>query len=137
MSDTSVQPDLSDFEIATDIHTQPFWTAAAEGRLVFPRCSQCHSFRWPPGPFCAACHSQQTEWIAAGAGRIFSYTVIPSQSVTRVVGLIEFPGAGGVRLTASIVDAPMSQLRIDAEVDLCWIRAANANIPAFRLKRSS
>jgi uncharacterized OB-fold protein len=132
MSDTSAYPDLSTFEIQTDVHTQPFWVAAAEGRLIFPRCSECHRFRWPPGPLCAACRSQQTQWLPAGTGRIFSYTIIPAMPAPRVVGLIEFPEAGNVRLTASIVDTSVKQLRIGAQVDLSWIRAANANIPVFR-----
>ena len=141
MSDISAYPDLSTFELAMDTHTQPFWAAATEGRLVFPRCSECRRFRWPPGPFCATCRSQRTEWMPAGPGRIFSYTIIPAARsegdqtppAPRVVGLIEFPEAGSVRLTASIVDTPVKHLSIGADVELSWIQAANASIPVFRL----
>ena len=35
-----------------DALTQPFWDAAAEGRLVAPRCTVCGTFVLPPQPFC-------------------------------------------------------------------------------------
>src|SRR6202042_2548452 len=38
-----------------DAWTQPFWDAAAEGRLVAPRCTTCGTFVLPPQPFCFTC----------------------------------------------------------------------------------
>jgi hypothetical protein len=70
--------------------------------------------------------------IRGNRKNLFLHTIIPAMPAPRVVGLIEFPEAGNVRLTASIVDTPVKQLRIGAQVDLSWIQAANANIPVFR-----
>jgi len=123
-----------------DSWTQPFWDATAQRKLLLPRCSACGRFRWPPGPFCPACRSQPVDWVPAGAGRVYSFTVIPGapaeeagQRPVFVPALIEFPEAGGVRLIAAIVDTPVAAVRIGAKVELGWSEAANAVVPVFKL----
>ena len=37
--------------------TEPFWAAAAEHRLVLPRCTNCATFRFPPAAFCWVCRA--------------------------------------------------------------------------------
>ena len=60
-----------------DEATQPFWDAAAEGRLVAPRCATCGTFVLPPQPFCFTCQSQAFEWVdLPGTGTIYTYTVV-------------------------------------------------------------
>ena len=34
--------------LSPDVFTEPFWVAAAEHRLVVPRCTTCGTFRLPP-----------------------------------------------------------------------------------------
>ena len=34
--------------LTPDVWTEPFWAAAAEHRLVVPRCTRCGTFRFPP-----------------------------------------------------------------------------------------
>lgn len=55
---TSTQPRLSD----TDPETAPFWAATSEGRLEVQKCLNCGYLRWPPGPLCNECSSDQTAW---------------------------------------------------------------------------
>ena len=43
--------------------TGPFWTAAAEGRLVMQRCESCGELRWPPLAGCPECRSRDTSWV--------------------------------------------------------------------------
>ena len=64
MSEVTSAPDIRGLEVPTDAWTQPFWDAAAQGHLRFPRCAECGRFRWPPGPFCPACQSQAVQWVA-------------------------------------------------------------------------
>lgn len=141
MSDISSAPDVSGIEVPIDAWTEPFWAAAAEGELRLVRCAGCRRYRWPPGPFCPHCQSQQTEWTPAGPARLYSFTVVreaarddrAAQVQVQVPALVEFPDADGVRLVAAIVDAPLDQIRIGAALTLAWSQAANARIPVFRL----
>jgi uncharacterized OB-fold protein len=40
----------------------PFWTAAAEKRLVIQRCPACGALRWPPAPRCPECLAAGGDW---------------------------------------------------------------------------
>src|SRR5215469_7784213 len=48
-----------------DVHdplTAPFWTAAAERKLVVQACGECGYLRWPPGPICPECQADRNVW---------------------------------------------------------------------------
>lgn len=131
-SEMSRAPDIAKLEIPVDAWTQPFWDATAERQLMLPACADCTTVRWPPGPFCPNCQSQNVQWRPAGAGRIYSFTVVRGDVNTHVPALVEFPDAGGVRLLAAIVDTPINSIEIGREVVTDWIAAANATVPVFR-----
>jgi uncharacterized OB-fold protein len=42
--------------------TQPFWDAAAEGKLVAQRCQSCGFWSHPPRIICNKCHSFDMKW---------------------------------------------------------------------------
>src|ERR1700712_1344551 len=143
MQKISSARDVSKLEISMDVWTEPFWRAAEEGHLELPRCGNCKLYRWSPGPFCPRCHAQSVEWMPAGPGRLFSYTVVPGkpehegdETLAYVPALISFAEAGGMRMLASLVDAPLDDIRIDAEVEVAWADAANTKVPIFRLAQS-
>jgi uncharacterized protein len=137
---TSAHPDLSDLDIPIDSWTQPFWQAAALQQLMMPRCGDCQQFRWPPGPFCPVCRSQRVQWLPAGSGKIYSFTIVHANRTSEtpssqlVPALIEFPQAGGMRLLAAVVDTPLSEVRIGAQVEPHWSQAANAVVPVFKVR---
>ena len=140
MTETSVGPDISGLDIPEDAWTRPFWTATRDHRLAFPRCGACGTFRWPPGPFCPACHAQEVDWADSGLGWIFSFTIVRAKPArddappdTRVPALIEFPEAGGLRLLGALVDAPIDRIEIGMAVAPVWVEASNATVPMFRL----
>jgi uncharacterized OB-fold protein len=142
MSIVSTAPDLGTLEIPMDAWTQPFWDATAEKKLLVPRCSACSHFRWPPGPFCWHCQSQLTEWVEPGLARIYSFTLLADrrdqgtgQPPQQVPALVEFPAADGIRILAAIVDTPLAEIRIGAELQLGWSQAANALVPVFSIPR--
>ena len=120
MATISTSPAIAELEIPMDAWTRPFWEAARERRLVMPRCGQCATWRWPPGPFCPCCQSQSVEWIEAGEGRIYSFTIVRDGEDVHIPALVEFPRAGGVRLLAAIVGAKPASVAIGAAVNLNW-----------------
>jgi uncharacterized OB-fold protein len=57
--------------------TAPFWDAAADGRLVLPRCDACQRLIWYPREFCPHCGSTAVTWAQlSGRGRIYSVSVV-------------------------------------------------------------
>ena len=56
--------------------SQPYWDAAAEGRLVIQRCAACGKLRHYPRLLCDACYSDAADWTpASGRGKVHSWTV--------------------------------------------------------------
>ena len=56
--------------------SQPYWDAAAEGKLRLQRCAACGTVRHYPQLVCANCYSLDVGWIdATGRGTIHSWTV--------------------------------------------------------------
>ena len=59
------------------LETEPFWAAAAEGRLTLPRCNTCHKTIWYPRLFCPSCGGEDIAWVdSPGTGSIYSFTVV-------------------------------------------------------------
>lgn len=139
MSNISRTPDLKQLEVPIDAWTEPFWRGTEQHQLLLPTCTACSTVRWPPGPFCPSCQSQSVRWQPAGAGRIYSFTVVHSSRTdveqwVQVSALIEFPEADGIRLLAAVVDSPVDTIEIGQSVELDWLDAANVTVPVFRVK---
>lgn len=57
--------------------TQPFWDAAAEGRLLIKRCRACGEAHYYPRAYCPFCGSDETDWEQAkGTGTLYSVSVM-------------------------------------------------------------
>jgi uncharacterized protein len=140
MSERSICPDFTALDVPMDVWSEPFWQAGAEGRVIMPKCTDCGTFRWPPGPFCPECHAQNVEWVPAGAARLFSFTILPVPGAdktatpqSRIPALAEFANAPGVRLVSVLVDAPPGIVAIGDRLKVEWRPAANTLVPVFRL----
>lgn len=129
--------------IVPDSWTEPFWTAAKEGRLTCARCADCGHFRMPPTPFCPRCRSQALEWPALpGTGTIYSFSVVEravipgtEDTVPYVVAVVSLDGAEPARLITNIVDSPVDAIRIGARVSALFdIMPDGAGVPRFRLE---
>lgn len=56
--------------------SQPYWDAAAEGRLVIQKCASCGKLRHYPRLLCDNCYCDAAEWTqASGRGKVHSWTV--------------------------------------------------------------
>ena len=63
--------------------TQPFWDAAAEGKLTAQRCQNCGFYAHPPRIICNKCHSFDMKWEpVSGKGTLYSWEVMHMQSIT-------------------------------------------------------
>jgi uncharacterized protein len=121
--------------------TQPFWAAAAEHRLVVPRCTACGTYRFPPSPFCFRCRAQDIKWVAQpGAGSIYAFTVIRhavigalADALPLIAAIVELPDTDGSRLVGNVVDASPDEMFTGRAVTLDWYDVRpGTSIPVFR-----
>ncbi len=58
-----------------DPYAGQFWAYTQKKELRLQKCSDCGKFRWPPGPTCDKCLSDNVEWApVAGRGKVLSWT---------------------------------------------------------------
>lgn len=88
--------------------TEPFWSAAKEGRLVAEKCTDCGAESLPPRGICRSCRSRAMTFVdIAGPGNVYSYTVnhqrwLPDLDVPYAVVLVEFANHPGVRVVGRL-----------------------------------
>ena len=63
------------------LYDAPFWDHMKEtGVMRLQRCSQCGTFRYPPGPACQECLSPDYQWSAvSGKGELMSWIMFRKQ----------------------------------------------------------
>lgn len=127
--------------LTPDVWTQPFWDAAAEHRLVIPRCTACGTFRLPPSAFCWKCRAQEVEWVEHdGRGSVYAFTVIwhpllpdVADSVPYVPAVVELPNTNACRLVGAMRDVRTSDVRIGMDVELVWRDVGEGtSVPTWR-----
>jgi uncharacterized OB-fold protein len=105
-----------------DESTQPFWTAALEGRLSVPRCTACGTFVLPPQPRCFACVNDTFEYTdLPGTGTIYSFTVVRHPLAPRLTEVVPFVSAvveldgtqgAGARMLLNVIDVDPDTVRV-------------------------
>ena len=133
----SITPDFAGLEIARDVWSEPFWQCGEQGEVRMPACLCCGTFRWPAGPFCPSCRTQEVEWRPAGQARIHTFTILPisgEATKVRMPTLVEFDEAPGVRLVSVLVDADPDAVAIGMPIVVDWLAASNGKVPVFRME---
>ncbi len=130
-------PNLSD-----DV-TAPYWDAAAEHRLVLPRCVDCGTTFFYPRRRCPACWSDRLEWAdATGAGTVWSFTWVHvpfyddvwADDVPYCIACIELDE--GVRLVTNLVGADAASVAIGDPVRVVFDDVTpEVTLPKFRVTR--
>ncbi len=125
---------------ASNPATEPFWAAAAEHRLVVPRCTNCGTFRFPPAAFCWTCRHQDVDWVEHdGDAELYSFTVmrhavIPTvaDALPIVIGVVELPATNGCRLIANVIGCAPEAVSIGMPLALDWYDVEEGSVPCFR-----
>lgn len=103
---------------------QPFWDAAADGRLVVEHCDACGADTFPPRGICCACRSRDVGWVeVTGPGTVYTYTVnhqrwMPDLEVPYAVVLVEFADHPGVRVAGRLRGCAPDEVAIGMAVDV-------------------
>lgn len=114
----------------------PFWAAAAEDRLVLPRCRACGALIWYPRGFCPDCHTSSVEWVdASGRGTVYSFTVNQRGSgawanhAPYVIAYVQLDE--GPRVLTNIVGADPDQVHIGDAVTAVFEPAGATKVLRF------
>jgi uncharacterized OB-fold protein len=112
--------------------TEPFWKAAAEGKLLLRTCQQCSQPHFYPRTICPFCGSDRTEWQqSSGRGTIYSYSVmrrVPDPYAIAFVNLAEGP-----TMMTNLVECDFDALAIGQPVEVVFRAAEDGSpVPMFR-----
>ncbi|WP_431980620.1 bifunctional MaoC family dehydratase N-terminal/OB-fold nucleic acid binding domain-containing protein [Streptomyces qinglanensis] len=114
-----------------------FWAGVARHELLFQRCAECATPRFPWLPGCNACGSAAWEAVAAsGRGTVHSYVVMhhppfPAFDPPYAVVLVDLDE--GVRIISNITGVRCDEVRIGMPVELEFLRVEDdLELPVFR-----
>lgn len=62
------------------LYDGPLWEGVSERKIRLQCCTNCGTYRYPPGPSCANCLSSAADWRAvSGNGTILSWVIFHRQ----------------------------------------------------------
>jgi len=124
---------------AMDPYAEQFWAFTQSRELRLQQCSACGKFRWPPGPTCDRCLSDDFSWSPlSGMGKVLSWTTFrrayfPEYPPPHTVVALEL--AEGPLFISWPVDIEPSTLREGMTLELRWTDGADRfgeyNLPVF------
>jgi uncharacterized OB-fold protein len=98
-----------------NLEGQPFWDAAAQGRLVIKQCTACGQPHHYPRSICPFCGSDRTEWRdASGRGTIYSFSVMRRVPVPYAIAYVTLDE--GITMMTNIVECDLDAIRIGQSV---------------------
>jgi uncharacterized OB-fold protein len=124
-----------------DTESQPFWDAAAEGRLLYQHCNACGKDYHYARARCPQCWSAEVEWREAGGrGTIYTYTIVRQNPMPPFrdrlpygVGIVELDE--GPRMMSGFVTTDPEELTIGMRVEVVFEREGEEpgiTVPRFR-----
>ena len=141
MSTMAKTPDTSFIRLDPDAHTQPFWDAAKDHRLVAAKCAADGTVVMPPTGYCPKCRGTEMEWVdLSGRATLYTYTVVRhavipavTQTLPYVIGIVKLPDADDVKMITNIVDCDVDELKIGQELEVVWHEhSPEFTLPLFR-----
>jgi len=116
--------------------TEPFWAAAAEGRLLVGYCPACDLHFFYPRARCPDCLGEADHAESEGVGEVYSYTVVRqaageyAEATPFVLAYVEL--AEGPRLLTNLVDVDPDAVTVGRDVEVCFQDAGEYAVPRFR-----
>ena len=102
-----------------NVETQPYWDAAAKGKLLVKACTACGQAHHYPRAHCPFCFSDSTEWRESkGEGVIYSYSVMRRAPQPYALAYVTL-GEGPTMIT-NLVDCDFDKLKIGQKVKVVF-----------------
>ena len=108
-----------------DPYAEQFWTFTEQQELRLQRCGECGRFRWPPGPVCDQCLSEDYAWEeVSGRGALLSWVIyrrgyFPEYPAPHTVLMVELDE--GPLFVTQPVDIETHGLRDGLAMELSWL----------------
>ena len=107
--------------------SEPFWSAAAEGKVLYQECPACSHRQFYPRAMCTNC-AADPEWReASGRGTVHTFTVIRqnwappfADELPYVVAMVEL--AEGVKMMTNITDCDPDTVHIGMAVEAYTVK---------------
>jgi len=98
----------------TTPEAEPYWQAAAQGRLLLRRCRTCAKPHFYPRSLCPFCLGE-TDWeTASGTGTIYSFSIMRHAPQPYVMAYVRL--AEGPTMMTNIVDCAFEDVHIGQSV---------------------
>ncbi len=103
-----------------------FWTGGADGKLHFPKCSDCGYIVHPPSPVCPQCLGRELMPVAvSGMGTVETYTLnhhpwMPDMQVPFAIAIVTLDEQDDLRLMTNIVNTPPETVEIGMRVKVLF-----------------
>lgn len=118
-----------------------FWEACKNNELHMQKCANCGHVRYPIGPVCTECLSDQFNWQKlSGKGEIFNYIIIhqkynPAFEVPYNVIMVQLDE--GPRMFSNLVGVENDNIKIGQRVEAVFEKATDEIfIPKFKLSNA-
>jgi len=118
--------------------SQPYWAAAAEGRLLFQQCPVCGNRQFYPRAMCTVC-AATPEWReASGRGTVHTFTVIRQNWAEPFRGLQPYVVAmveldEGPRMMTNLTDCNPEDVTIGMPVEAYAVKVDDGlGLPFWR-----
>lgn len=118
---------------------KPFWDAAAEGRLEFPRCTECRTFNWYPSLHCHKCYSKGREWVQSdGRASLYSWSTVAFpflpelESELPIIPAVIDIADCGIRMVTRLVDVKPDELVPEMQLEVVFRAEGERKLPLFK-----
>jgi uncharacterized OB-fold protein len=111
---------------------QPYFDAAAEGKLMLKKCADCGQHHHYPRALCPFCMSDRVQWVQAkGTGEIYTFSV--SRRAGPVVYCIAYVTLDeGVKMMTNIVDCDLDSIKVGQKVKVAFKKTeGGVSMPVF------
>jgi uncharacterized OB-fold protein len=99
--------------------TKAFWDAAAAGKLMIGKCTECGAVHYYPRAICPFCFGDRTRLEeASGEGTIYTYSVMRRAPIPYAIAYVTL--AEGPSMMTNIVDCDLDRIRIGQKVRLVF-----------------
>jgi uncharacterized OB-fold protein len=113
------------------VETQPFWTAAREGRFVVPTCTACGKAHWYPRAICPFCGGGVQWRDASGKATVYTFSVMRRAKEPYAIAYVTL--AEGPTMLTNIVDCDFDALRIGQPVKIAFHASEDGPpVPMFK-----
>lgn len=113
-----------------------FWKAAAEHRLVVPRCNTTGKCFFPPERCVPGTSSTDWNYVeSSGCGTVYTFSVVyrpvsPEFDAPYILAVVDL--AEGWNMLSNVIDCAPEDMRVGMPVEVTFLDVDGGSLPVFR-----